>query len=72
MSSRRQPSTIFHAVTHVWGREYLDLFLGVCVPNQLSPGNIPALPSGSRYRILTGGGTSRNLKLMMPLPPFVG
>ena len=40
-------------MTHVWGREYLDMFLNVCVPNQLAPGNVPALPRGSRYRILT-------------------
>ena len=50
----RPASTIFHAVTHVWGRKYLDLFLNVCIPNQLAAGNVPALPSGSRYRILTG------------------
>jgi hypothetical protein len=49
----RPASRIFHAVTHVWGREYLDLFLNVCIPNQLAPGNVPALPPGSRYRILT-------------------
>jgi hypothetical protein len=40
-------------MTHVWGHEYLDLFLNVCIPNQLAPGNVPALPPGSRYRILT-------------------
>ena len=50
----RPRSSIFHAVTHVWGRSYLDIFLNVCIPNQLAPGNIPALPAGSRYRILTG------------------
>lgn len=49
----RPASKTFHAVTHVWGREYLDLFLNVCIPNQLAPGNLPALPPGSRYRILT-------------------
>ena len=49
----RARSKVFHAVTHVWGREYLDVFLNVCIPNQLSPGNVPALPPGSRYRILT-------------------
>ena len=53
VSSNRPASQIFHAVTHVWGREYLDVFLNVCIPNQLAPGNIPALPRGSRYRILT-------------------
>ena len=40
-------------MTYVWGREYLDMFLNVCIPNQLAPGNVPALPRGSRYRILT-------------------
>ena len=49
----RPPSTVFHAITHVWGRKFLDLFLNLCIPNQLAPGNVPALPSGSRYRILT-------------------
>lgn len=49
----RPASAIFHAVTHVWGREYLDVFLNVCIPNQLGPGNVGALPPGSRYRILT-------------------
>lgn len=37
----------------VWGSEYLDLFLNTCLPTQLGEGNVPALPSGSRYRILT-------------------
>ncbi len=49
----RPASRIFHAVTHVWGRPYLDVFLNVCIPNQLGPGNVPSLPPGSRYRILT-------------------
>ena len=49
----RPPSAIFHAITHVWGRDYLDIFLNVCIPNQLGPGNVGALPAGSRYRILT-------------------
>ena len=44
----------YHVVTAVWGQEFIELFLDVCVPNQLSPGNLPALPSGSRYRIFTG------------------
>jgi hypothetical protein len=41
-------------VTAVWGAEFIELFLDVCVPNQLSQGNLPALPPGSRYRIFTG------------------
>ena len=53
MKPDRPASAAFHAVTHVWGREHLDVFLNVCIPNQLAPGNVPALPPGSRYRILT-------------------
>ena len=49
----RPASAVFHAVTHVWGREHLDVFLNLCIPNQLARGNVPALPPGSRYRILT-------------------
>ena len=43
----------FHVVTVVWGRPYVDLFLNVAVPNQMTPGNLGALPSGSRYRVFT-------------------
>ena len=43
----------FHVVTAVWGASYLELFLDVCLPNQLSAGNLDALPPGSRYRIFT-------------------
>ena len=49
----RPPSAIFHVITHVWGRDFLDVFLKICIPNQLGPGNVGALPPGSRYRILT-------------------
>ncbi len=43
----------FDVVTVVWGTEFRQLFLDVCVPNQLTPGNLGALPAGSRYRIFT-------------------
>ena len=43
----------YAVVTAVWGAEFIGLFLNLCVPNQLSPGNLPALPPGSRYRIFT-------------------
>ncbi len=49
----RPTSAAFHAITVVWGRDYLDLFLNRCIPNQLGEGNLPALPEGSRYRIMT-------------------
>ena len=48
------PATTYHVVTVVWGSALIELLLDVCVPNQLSPGNLPALPPGSRYRIFTG------------------
>ncbi len=43
----------FDVVTAVWGKDYRQLFLDVCVPNQLTPGNLGALPAGSRYRVFT-------------------
>lgn len=49
----RQRSSTFHAMTYAWGRADLDVLFDVCIPNQLAPGNIAALPAGSRYRILT-------------------
>lgn len=47
------PADRFHAVTVVWGPEFRRLFLEVCLPNQLTQGNLEALPAGSRYRIFT-------------------
>ena len=44
----------YHVVTAVWGGAFIELFLDVCLPNQLSGGNLRALPAGSRYRIITG------------------
>src|SRR5688572_30326288 len=49
------PARAYHVVTAVWGEEFIQLFLDVCLPNQLSRENLHALPSGSRYRIFTGG-----------------
>lgn len=37
----------------VWGEAFTRLFLDVAVPNQLSSGNLRALPPGCRYRIFT-------------------
>jgi hypothetical protein len=48
-----QPADRFDAVTVVWGPEFRRLFLDVCLPNQITPGNLGALPAGSRYRIFT-------------------
>lgn len=63
-------------MTAVWGGEFIQLFLDVCVPNQLSAGNLPALPAGSRYRIfttagdlpqLTAGGPLDDVRRLMPV-----
>ena len=61
MSPGATPPTPFHVVTVVWGRAYVELFLDVAVPNQLTPGNLGALPPGSRYRVLT---TAEDLELL--------
>lgn len=59
MTSSTTPDAIepraltFDVVTVVWGPEYRQLFLDVCVPSQLTPGNLGALPAGSRYRVFT-------------------
>lgn len=45
--------SIFHVIMAVWGDEFIDLFLTTAIPNQLSAGNLGALPEGSRYRIFT-------------------
>ena len=52
----------FHVVTVVWGRPYVDLFLNVAVPNQMTPGNLGALPAGSRYRVFTSPEDADRLK----------
>lgn len=49
----RQRSATFHAVSYAWSRADLDVLFDVCLPAQLAPGNMTALPGGSRYRILT-------------------
>ena len=43
----------FHVVTVVWGQPYVELFLDVALPNQMTPGNLGALRPGSRYRVFT-------------------
>ncbi len=53
MTDDTLPGEAYHVITAVWGQEFGNLFLDLCLPNQLSPGNLPALPAGSRYRILT-------------------
>jgi hypothetical protein len=45
----------FHFINAVWGDSYTDAFLKVCLPSQLSPGNLPAWPAREQsvYRIFT-------------------
>jgi hypothetical protein len=51
--STQVPPTYF--VVPVWGEAYVKVFTEVCLPAQLSPGNIPALPNIGRcqYHIYT-------------------
>lgn len=53
MKASAAPATTYDVVTAVWGDEFIDLFLNVCIPNQLSTGNLPALRAGSRFRVFT-------------------
>ncbi len=55
-------SKAFHVITVVWGVEYRQLFVDVCVPNQLTPGNLGALPAGSRYRVFTSAADVDSLR----------
>ena len=55
------PATRYDVVTAVWGEEFVTLFLDFCIPNQLAPGNLAALPSGSRYRIFTTAADAQQL-----------
>ena len=57
------PARTYHVVTAVWGAEFIELFLDVCVPNQLSQGNLPALPQG-RVTVFSPG-----VRIMRRLPP---
>nr|HPO08633.1 hypothetical protein [bacterium] len=44
-----------HLIMAVWGQEYVDLFLNVALPSQLSPANLPAIRHSSEllYKIYT-------------------
>ena len=45
----------FYLTVAVWGRDFTDLFIDICLPSLLAPGNIPALAhrDGSRFFIFT-------------------
>ncbi|HEB71903.1 MAG TPA: hypothetical protein ENI77_04715 [Nitrospirae bacterium] len=43
-----------HLISAVWGDQYTDLFLNVCLPNQLTPGNLRAFgETDAVYKIYT-------------------
>lgn len=53
----------YHFVVVVWGKEYLDLFLGVVLRTHLSPGNLGCLPDRTwRYRIYTPPGDAGTIR----------
>lgn len=45
----------FHLINVVWGEAYTNFFLTICLPTQLSPGNLPAFRNScqSTYKIYT-------------------
>ena len=44
-----------HLATTLWGDEFTRLYLSLCLPNQLGPGNLPVLAAGAScvYKIYT-------------------
>ena len=42
----------FHFIVVLWGRHFTNCFLEYCVPSLLSPGNLPALSTRQRSKIL--------------------
>jgi hypothetical protein len=63
MPSAAPKEPAFHFVTVLWGEAFCRLFLKVTVPNQLSPGNLPAIQSFGRsvYKIYTDAQTVAKL-----------
>jgi len=59
----------FHLINVVWGEEYMNLFLEVCLPTQLSTGNIPAFHNEeiSLYKIYT---TAKDAEIMVKHPTY--
>lgn len=48
------PAESYDLIVPVWGEKYVDMFLKYCLPSQLAPGNLPALPrSRCLYHIYT-------------------
>jgi hypothetical protein len=63
----------FHFLTAVWGEAYVETFLSVALPNQLSPGNIPSLRSLDRciYKIFTTDEDAERIKAAPALKSLV-
>lgn len=53
----------FHFIMAVWGTSYVEVFLNVVLPTQLSDGNLGAVPfEGTRYKIYTTQGDERTIR----------
>src|SRR5688572_8656269 len=57
-----------HFITVVWGRAFLKMYLDLCLPNQLTSGNLLFFqdkPGSATYKILT---TSQDLEVLRAAP----
>lgn len=59
----------FHLINVVWGDAYINLFLNLCLPTQLSPGNIPVFRQSkeSVYKIYT---TAKDAEAIVKHPVY--
>lgn len=46
-----QPARAIFSIV-VWGRQYVENFLNICLPSMLAPGNLLDLPGGRRNRLV--------------------
>jgi len=55
---------IFHFVTVLWGEEYTKVFLEVCLPNQLTEGNLYAFHDGpeAEYKVYTTAKDAKRIR----------
>lgn len=60
----------FHIINVVWGEEYTDLFLKVCLPSQLSPGNLPAFSNMGKSAIYKLYTTEKDAETIVKSPVF--
>ena len=59
----------FHLINVVWGKIYTKFFLDLCLPTQLSPGNVPAFRNLERavYKIYT---TAQDAETIIKHPSY--